>query len=368
MITIQKGSKGKAQITASIIDYTTRDQIQGLIDSPVAEGSNVVIMPDCHAGAGCVIGTTMTIENRVCPNLVGVDIGCGVLAYNFGNEDIDMDRIDAACHTIPTGFRISPKENKEVVARIKKLTCFDALRNVEKLNCLAGSLGGGNHFIEIGESGNTGDKYLIVHSGSRNLGLQVAQYHQKIARKQHPFGDLSYLTGQEMMNYLYDMRLTQEIATINREAIASAVIAEYFKGRRRIKFPFDRVESVHNFIDHERGILRKGAISAELGQVCIIPMNMAYGCIIGTGKGVEEWNYSAPHGAGRIMSRSQAKKTLDLADFEESMKDVVSSTICQGTIDEAPMVYKNAETIIDDLEDTIEITDRLTSIYNFKAV
>ena len=379
-------------------------QINELLEQDAFKDSKVRIMPDVHAGKGCVIGFTGDLGNKVIPNIVGVDIGCGILCVGLGQADIDLKELDKVIHNyIPSGINV----NEEIYEYfdISRLLCHKELKNkdewLEKSLC---SLGGGNHFIEI-DIDEDNNKYLVIHTGSRNLGKQVAELYQEKAIKycsyekemkeekekiikeykdqgkekeiQHSLievnkkyegktklpKDLCYLEGKLREDYLHDMKICQEFASKNRELIATKIINKL----GLYLFIENHFETIHNYIDFEDNIIRKGSIKADKGKQVIIPMNMRDGCIIGIGKGNEDWNQSAPHGAGRIMSRMKAKTELSLKDFEESMKDVYTTSVCVKTLDESPMVYKPMKEIIDNIKDTVDVIKIIKPIYNFKA-
>lgn len=384
------------------IEAEARSQIYTLIKQPAFADCKVRIMPDVHAGAGCVIGFTADLGDKVIPNIVGVDIGCGMLTIELGNIDIDLERLDNAIRKkVPCGRNVH--ESRACRFDLQSLRCFRELKDSKRLERSIGTLGGGNHFIEI-DTDDSGCKYLIIHSGSRNLGKQVADYYQSLAveimqgkdrlyeqqeqliaeykaqgrRKEiekairelhrkfnpNPLGipkELCYLTGKYREDYLHDMELCQRFAVLNRNAIACAIIDEMDWTS------LGAFETIHNYIEVDSNMVRKGAISAKAGEKLLIPINMRDGCIIGIGKGNEDWNCSAPHGAGRIMSRSKAKETVSLEEFEESMKGIFTTSVNQSTIDESPMVYKPIEEIVSNIGDTVEIVKIIKPIYNFKA-
>ena len=358
-------------------------------------------MPDTHAGAGCVIGTTMTLTDRVCPNLVGVDIGCGMLAVKLKEKRINLHELDDVINKyIPSGFDIHEKAiaHSNVDSVIADIDYDKSQRSL-------GTLGGGNHFIEV-DKDDEDNLWLVVHSGSRHLGIEVCEYYQKLAYetlKASSLGDikelrnalierlkaegnqklisqelqklndaykessinipkeLAYVEGDNFKNYIHDMRLVQEHAKINRRTMVNLILS---KAGLHEEESFD---TIHNYIDTDAMILRKGSISAREGERVLIPMNMRDGSLICVGKGNSDWNYSAPHGAGRIMSRNEAFKNLTLSAFKESMKDVFSTSVCNETLDEAPQVYKPMEEIIENIKDTVEIISIIKPIYNFKA-
>lgn len=381
------------------IDGKALNQIYTLCKHPAFADCKVRIMPDVHAGAGCVIGFTANLGDKVVPNLVGVDIGCGMLTVCLGKLNIDFNHLDDVIRAnIPSG---RSAHNSPRIILDRNIRCYSALQNKSWLECSVGTLGGGNHFIEI-DVDDDGNKYLVIHSGSRNLGKQVCEYYQNLAisnmighnklekdisdliaeykatgrqseissaieqLKKSQFAEkipkeLCYLEGKDRADYLHDMEICQAFAAVNRANIASIIMN--LMGWKEI----DRFETIHNYIDHGSNIVRKGAISAQNGERVLIPMNMRDGCIIGIGKGNEDWNCSAPHGAGRIMSRSEAKNTISLEEFESSMLGIYTTSVGASTIDEAPMVYKPMEEIMLFIEPTVEIERIIKPLYNFKA-
>lgn len=389
------------------IEPQALDQIYTLIKRPAFRDCKVRIMPDVHAGKGCVIGFTADLGDKVIPNIVGVDIGCGMETVELGKIDIDYAELDRVIRKyVPSGRNVHEEENGISGEIINQLYCKDKLREIKWLKCSLGSLGGGNHFIEIDEDSD-GNKYLIIHTGSRNLGKQVAEIYQQMAiddmqganklaeeskalieeykrtgrhkdierglenlkRKWQPDKlnipkELCYLTGEHREMYLHDMKLCQEFARINRRTIEN-IIGYYMNwpiNRETVKF-----QTIHNYIDHDTNIVRKGAISAQKGEKVLIPINMRDGCIIGIGKGNEDWNCSAPHGAGRIMSRSKAKENITLEEFQKSMQGIYTTSVNQSTIDESPMAYKPIAEIVANIQDTVEIVKIIKPVYNFKA-
>lgn len=352
-----KGKFANAIIHTSDIDENTINQVNNLINCDVSEGSTIHIMPDCHAGKGCTIGTTMTIKDRVCPNLVGVDVGCAILCLKV-HGDFSIDDFLDACEKVPSGVG---KYNSEMIPfdEIKNLSF--QLDNPEQILYSIGSLGSGNHFIELNED-EDGDHYIVIHTGSRNLGIQVCSHHMEIAKKTNPRGELSFLTGIDLDNYLNDMRICQTYAQKNRLEIGNTILRNL--GNARI---VDTFETVHNYIDFDDKILRKGAISCTKGKKVLIPFNMRDGSVIAVGKGNAEWNFSGPHGAGRIMSRSEARKNLTLEEYQNTMKGISSRTVCQNTIDEAPQVYKDSKEIENLISDTVEVQKHLKVIANYKG-
>ena len=352
-----KGKFANAIIHTSDIDENTINQVNNLINCDVSEGSDIHIMPDCHAGKGCTIGTTMTIKDRVCPNLVGVDVGCAILCLKV-QGDFSIDDFLDACEKVPSGVG---KYNTEMIP-------FDDIKNLsfplerpEQILYSIGSLGSGNHFIELNED-EDGNRYIVIHTGSRNLGIQVCSHHMEIAKKTNPRGDLSFLTGTDLDNYLNDMRICQTYAQKNRLEIGNTILRNL--GNAKI---VDTFETVHNYIDFDDNILRKGAISCTKGKKVLIPFNMRDGSVIAVGKGNPDWNFSGPHGAGRIMSRSEARKNLTLEEYQNTMKGISSRTVCQNTIDEAPQVYKDSKEIENLISETVEVQKHLKVIANYKG-
>lgn len=390
------------KIFTNNIEETARQQIDLLLEQDAFKDCKIRIMPDVHAGAGCVIGFTGNLGDKVIPNIVGVDIGCGMLCVNLGNIDLDLEQLDKVIRKyIPSGMNVHGKE----VAHydFSQLYCYNELKNKDGwLEKSLGTLGGGNHFIEI-DIDNGNNKYLVIHTGSRNLGKQVAEIYQNKAIEYCSYKkemqeeknriikeykeqsrekeiqqalieikkkyegktklpkELCYLEGKDREDYLHDMKLCQKFALLNRSYIAYKICEEMDL------ICDDYFQCIHNYIDFEDNIVRKGAISARKGEKVIIPMNMRDGCIIGIGKGNEDWNCSAPHGAGRTMSRNIARQTLTMEEYKESMSGIYTTSVNKETIDEAPMAYKPMKEIIDHIKDTVEIEKIIKPIYNFKA-
>lgn len=383
------------------IEEQAINQINELLDQEAFKDSKVRIMPDVHAGKGCVIGFTGNLGDKVIPNIVGIDIGCGMLCVELGNIDLDLERLDKIIRQyVPSGRNIH--EFVKMPFFIGNLKCYKELKEIDWLNNSLGTLGGGNHFIEIDVDEND-NKYLVIHTGSRNLGKQVAEIYQEKAIKYCSYEDemneekqkiikeykvsgkekdiqnklieiskkyvgktklpkdLCYLEGKLREDYLHDMKICQEFAVENRKEIAFIIMS-----KMNLDY-IDCFETIHNYISFEDNIVRKGAISAKKGEMVLIPMNMRDGCIIGIGKGNDDWNCSAPHGAGRIMSRMQAKETFNLDEYKESMKNIYTTSVNENTIDEAPFVYKPMQEIIDNIGDTVDIIKIIKPIYNFKA-
>ncbi len=389
---IIKRETSDIKIFAKTLENTAFEQIKELGNFEPYQNSKIRIMPDCHAGAGCTIGTTMEIKDKITPNLVGVDIGCGMLTIELDNKTIDLEKLDAVINEfIPNGFNIHEKQQANF--DFSRLLCKNHL-NIERAKLSIGSLGGGNHFIEVGKN-SKGKLFLVIHSGSRNIGEQVARYYQNIAidnltdnsnerellieklkkegrekeiakelrklKKPTINKNLAYLTGDDFDNYMHDMKIMQEYAALNRRTMANIILS---KTGLMEKSSF---ETIHNYIDFKRMILRKGAVSAEKNEILLIPINMRDGSIIAKGKGNADWNYSAPHGAGRLMGRKQARKNLDLDTFKEQMKDIYSTSVMAETLDEAPNAYKSISEILETITDTVEVIDIIKPIYNFKA-
>lgn len=378
---------GDTIIYARTIEQEAISQVLEMANSPLGENAHIRIMPDCHAGAGCVIGTTMKITDKVCPNLVGVDIGCGVdLVKTTIDFTSRLDELDEVIRQfVPYGMATHTEEHPW---EFERLLCWEHLDKETKTRAKTalGTLGGGNHFIEA-----YGDGWLAVHSGSRNIGYKVAEYYQNLAEKrikEYNYRllkerlqtvppqqrekwlaenkisinrDLCYLTGDDMRAYLHDVKIMQEFANDNRMQTLK-VIVKAMGGRI-----LDHINSIHNYIDTENMYLRKGAISAKEGEILVIPLNMRDGMLLCRGKGNPEWNYSAPHGAGRLYSRSKAKEIFTVEEYAEQMRGIFTTCVNESTLDEAPFVYKNYEEIMECVEPTVEILDRLIPVFNFKA-
>ena len=374
------------------------NQVYNLITQPPFDGAKVRIMPDVHMGMNCVVGFTSTYSDKIIPNVLGSDLGCGMLTVCLGSGDISLEALDEFIRAkIPCGSNYRKEVNGE--AHIKKLDCFGELKSFDRLYGSLGTLGGGNHFIEV-DRDNDGEMYLVIHSGSRNLGLQVAKIYQKLAvhdcktcaeeekaaasdrlkacgkqaeipaalesisakyaHKTKIPNDFCYLDGANMGAYLHDLKLCQEFAVMNRRKMADDIL-KFLRVSRSQSF-----ETVHNFIDTDN-IIRKGAIPANKGQRVIIPMNMRDGCLIAVGKGNPDWNNSAPHGAGRLLKRSEAKEYFTVDEFKAEMKGIYTTTVGASTLDESPMVYKPMDEIVRLIEPTVEIEKIIKPIYNFKA-
>ncbi|WP_347005917.1 RtcB family protein [Dorea formicigenerans] len=396
-----KGKVNTALCYAKVVEEEAIGQIRRMCDYAVTENSQICIMPDVHAGKGCTIGTTMTIADKVVPNVVGVDIGCGMYTVNLGKDEVDFEKVDEAAHFIPSGREVW--EGRQEKFDLTDLHCYRELKDAKRLARSLGTLGGGNHFIEIDEAAD-GTKYLIIHSGSRNLGKQVAELYQKLAinlncgygeylekrdeiirtykeqgRKSEIQSalkqirwqvhestasipeDLCYLEGKYLEDYLHDVKICQVFARRSREKIAEIIL------KRTGMNGCDAFHTIHNYIDTDEMILRKGAIAAHKGERVLIPINMKDGSILAIGKGNPEWNYSAPHGAGRIMSRTKAKNEINLDEYKQAMKGIYTTSVNENTLDEAPMAYKSLESTIDVIRESVDIIDVMKPIYNFKA-
>lgn len=397
------GKYGTAKCYATNIEQLAIYQIREMMNVPFTQDANVAIMPDAHAGKGCVIGTTMRINDKCCPSIVGVDLGCGMLVANLGNKNINLPDFDEACHNIPSGRNIwnGGRENFDLT----RLRCYSSLTGINRIERSIGTLGGGNHFIEI-DKDSSGNNLLVIHSGSRSLGTKVAKYYQDIAIQLHNGteeffkqkeeiissykdqgrrseiqsalknlsiewnsknhcldapADLCWLYGKHLDDYLHDVAVCQEFAKRNRERIMLEILAMTHLDCS------DTWHTIHNYIDINEMILRKGSISARLGERVIIPLNMRDGSIIAYGKGNPDWNYSAPHGAGRVMSRTRAKDEISLDDYKQEMKHVYTTSVNAGTLDEAPEAYKSLDDIIKPISESVDIVDIVKPIYNFKA-
>ena len=394
------GKKCTAICYATVYEDEAIEQIRRMCDYDFTEGSKVRIMPDVHYGKGCTIGTTMTITDKVVPNIVGVDIGCGMYTVNLGKASIDFNEFDKAAHYIPSGRNVW--DGKKEKFNLAELKCYRELKESKRIERSLGTLGGGNHFIEI-DKAEDGTNYLVIHSGSRNLGKQVAELYQRLAinlnvgfgdylekkeeiirtykeqgrkdeikqaiaelhfhrkKKNDIPDDLCFLYGKYLEDYLHDVEVCQTFARRNREIMAEILLEKTGLVAGEV------FHTIHNYIDTEEMILRKGAIAAHAGEQVLIPINMRDGSVLATGKGNPEWNYSAPHGAGRIMSRKEAKNILTLEEYQETMKGIYTTSISRKTLDEAPMAYKSLEDIIDSINDSVNIVEVLKPVYNYKV-
>ena len=394
-----KGKVNTAICYAKMIEEEAIEQIRRMCDYEFTEGSKVRIMPDVHAGKGCTIGTTMTVVDKAVPNIVGVDIGCGMYTVNIGKGDIDFKKLDEAAHFVPSGMNVW--EGRQERFDLTELRCYRSLKDTKRLERSLGTLGGGNHFIEVDRS-KDGTNYLVIHTGSRNLGKQVAEIYQQLAidlnkgketyfaqrdaiikeykaagrRKEIQTAlkalsweqreatipeDLCFLYGTYFEDYLADVEICQRFAKRNREKIGKILLD------RTGMAGTDAFHTIHNYIDTKEMILRKGAIAAHKGEKVLIPINMRDGSVLAVGKGNPDWNYSAPHGAGRIMSRKKAKENLNLEAYRRAMEGIYTTSVNQATLDEAPMAYKSLEDIIDVIQESVDVIDVMKPIYNFKA-
>lgn len=365
---VLEGQYNTASVMTDDVDPATMSQIYSFLNHPAFADTHIVIMPDCHAGAGAVIGFTAIMNDYIIPNVVGVDIGCGVLACKLPKVgEIDFAALDNYIRThIPSGF--CKRAEPLAITDPRLLTQIEGVveatgQDKAAVLCSLGTLGGGNHFIEV--DGHDGEFWLLVHTGSRNFGLRVATFHQRAAKAMNAgAGELAYLMvhEEEGERYLGHMEVAQRYARVNRSLIASQIMGEFFGATID-----ESVESVHNYIDFADNVIRKGAISAKEDERVVIPLNMRDGVIFGKGKGNAEWNNSAPHGAGRVLSRSQAKAVLKVEDFQDSMEGVWTSCVSQGTLDESPMAYKDSGTITELVAETMDIDFIAKPVYNFKA-
>lgn len=361
-----RGKFGEAVVFTENVEDGAIQQIERFLDQDYMVGKKVRVMPDVHQGMGCVIGLTADMGDIVIPNIVGVDIGCGVLLVKLGKRSFSLEVLDKFIRTsVPSGTK-THRDNKFTDPEIERLRCIKNLKGKERFQRSIGTLGGGNHFIEVGRDSKE-RLYLIVHSGSRNLGKQIADHYQKLAQKtckgDYP-KDLCYLGGKEREDYLHDMKIAQNYAKINRESIAELILRNFFRSGLS---EFEHFHTIHNYIDFRDNITRKGAISAYEDQELLIPINMRDGSILARGKGNPEWNYSAPHGAGRLMSRKVAKDEGSLGEFRKAMEGIYSTSVHEGTLDESPFAYKPMEEILERIGETAEILERIIPIYNFKA-
>lgn len=385
----------KLKIFAKTVEEAALTQIHAMNECEAYRECKVRIMPDCHAGSSCTIGTVIEVKERIVPNTVGVDIGCGMLVAEFGQIELNLKKLDEVVNTlIPSGFNIheTPVTEFEGLSQLRCLRCIDQ----EKALCAIGTLGGGNHFIEANKDEN-GNVYIVIHSGSRNLGVKVCSHYQQLAVKERTdisaevramierlksegraceiseeikkverpkvVQELAWISGETLNDYLYDMAITQQYAQLNRETMLRIICQSMGIT------PNNVFQTIHNYIDiGEMGvILRKGAVSAKKGERLIIPMNMRDGSLICEGKDNADWLYSAPHGAGRLMSRHDANQNITLEEFQASMKGIYSTSICKETIDESPMAYKPMQEIIECIQPTVEIQKIVKPVYNFKA-
>lgn len=394
-----KGEFATAKVFTDKIEEVAITQIKTLCDMAYSKDSKIRIMPDVHAGAGCTIGTTMTISDKIVPNLVGVDIGCGMETFQISNKHIELQKLDKLIHEkIPSGMNVrnTPhKYNNEI--DLSELICRDDV-NIDRAQKSIGTLGGGNHFIEA-DKDEEGNIYIVIHSGSRHIGNEVAKLYQDLGYKylngndKHSVDklisdykekgrekeiqsainelksqvltniphDLAYVSGELFEDYIHDMKIIQHFAMLNRKAMADEIM-------RGMKLDVvDQFTTIHNYIDTDNMILRKGAVSAQKDEKLLIPINMRDGSLICIGKGNEDWNFSAPHGAGRLMSRTKAKNSFTVSEFKKQMQDVYSTSVNKETLDECPMAYKDMKDIVNNIGPTAVIMKTIKPIYNFKA-
>lgn len=389
------GKYANATVFTDLCEAQAQAQIQNIINHPIAEGSTIRIMPDVHAGKGCTIGTTMTIVDKVCPNLVGVDIGCGMMVSYLDADSIDFQRLDSIIRErIPSGHNVHKTPTADALGFESRLHDLIAPVDVPYALSSVGTLGGGNHFIEVNKTAD-GRYVLVIHSGSRHLGVEVAKFYQNKAiesmrstdaqsliarlkaegrhadiqsalvalRSQQANNnkDLAFLTGEDMQAYLHDVKIAQEFAVLSRKVMTDIIVEGM--GWNVV----ESFETIHNYIDTASMVLRKGAVSAQMGEKLIIPMNMRDGSLICVGKGNSDWNCSAPHGAGRLMSRGQAKRQIDMADFVKSMEGIFTTSVCESTLDESPMAYKPMTSILENIGDSVNVIDTIKPVYNYKA-
>ena len=395
---IIEGKYNTAKIFTEVVDEIAVSQIKTLCDSEIFASSKIRVMPDVHAGASCTIGTTMTITDKIIPNMVGVDIGCGMECANLGKVEIDLERLDNLIYErIPAGMEVRAVEH-EFCAQIdlSKLRCYRNI-NEYRAKLSIGTLGGGNHFIEV-DVDDDGNKYLVVHSGSRHLGTEVAEYYQKeafrrlsgnsnkqiqeliaklkeegrqkeiqstvnalMAQKTNIPESMAYVENELFEDYVFDMKLVQYFANLNRKAMMREIVDGL---NLDVKEQFS---TIHNYLDTDYMIMRKGAVSARKGEKLLIPINMRDGALICIGKGNEDWNCSAPHGAGRLLSRGKARATLSVEEFVREMDGIYSTSVNRSTLDESPMAYKSIADIVDNIAPTVDIINRIRPIYNFKS-
>ena len=366
MITISN-TCGTAKVFTETLDSGAEGLLRALCGTVLAENSTIRVMPDVHAGKGCAVGTTMTYADKIAPGLVGVDIGCGVSVVKVTCKRPELSKLDRVIHErVPAGRSVRAEAHRFAnSARLAELRVSRHVRTDKALLAL-GTLGGGNHFIELdkSESGAKNEFWLLVHSGSRHLGVEVEKHYHDLAFEatatEMPY-ELAYLSGGAMDDYLHDMKIVQEYASLNRKAIIDEIV-------RAMKMDeIDHIESFHNYVDTEKRILRKGAISAQAGERLVIPMNMRDGALMGIGKGNADWNFSAPHGAGRLKSRAETLSSVTVSQYKKTMKRTYTTCVSHATLDESPMAYKPMQSIVEQIEPTVEVTERIVPVYNFKA-
>ena len=394
-----RGKYNQAKIFTDVVDSASIAQVQELCNQEFTAQSRIRLMPDIHAGKGCTIGTTMTIADKVVPNLVGVDIGCGMETVRIRESRLELEKLDKLIYSrIPSGFSIREKAHRYLdKIDLSQLYCaghVDLLRAEKSI----GTLGGGNHFIEV-DKDDEGNLYIVVHSGSRHLGVEVASYYQdqgyrvlnrtdeasvkafveqlkaqgrekeiskelkklKNTKRTSVPRELAYVQGELFEQYIHDMKLVQQFAMLNRQAMMDEIL----KGMKL--HVEEQFTTIHNYIDTDHMILRKGAVSAQAGEQLLIPINMRDGSLICVGKGNADWNFSAPHGAGRLMSRAQAKQSFTVSEFKKQMAQIYTTSVNKTTLDECPMAYKGMDAILDNIGPTAEVVKIIRPIYNFKA-
>jgi len=397
MIELQ-GKYASAKVFTDTADNESVSQVINLLNQPYIEGARVRMMPDIHAGAGCTIGTTMTIRDKICPNLVGVDIGCGMETVRIRETHIEPQKLDKVIRAnIPSGFetRKTPHRFAKKID-LSRLCCAGKVKTEQAYSSI-GTLGGGNHFIEA-DRDDDGNIYIVIHSGSRHLGLEIANLYQDMAykalttctkeeieqrieelnaagrqaeiqselkkmktKKTSVPKPLAYAEGTLFEEYLHDMHIAQQFADLNRKAMMDIIVKEMgFHAE-------EQFTTVHNYIDVDHMILRKGAVSAQAGERLLIPINMRDGSLICSGKGNEDWNFSAPHGAGRLMSRGEAKQSFTVSEFKKQMEGIYTTSVSRSTLDECPMAYKNMDDIMKNIGPTVSVDAVIRPIYNFKA-
>ncbi len=394
-----KGKYNEAKIFTDVVDEASISQVLLLLNQEFTAGSKIRLMPDIHAGAGCTIGTTMTITDKIVPNLVGVDIGCGMETVKIKESHIELQKLDKLIYEkIPSGFNVREKTHRYFdEVNLEDLFCYRSIDPGRAEKSL-GSLGGGNHFIEANKD-EEGNIYIVVHSGSRHLGLEVANYYQeegykrlngtskkdidgliadlkaqgkereiqksitalKNTKRTNIPRQLAYVSEELFEQYIHDMKIVQRYAELNRQAMMDEII----KGMK--VHVTEQFTTIHNYIDTEAMILRKGAVSARKGEKLLIPINMRDGSLICVGKGNDDWNQSAPHGAGRLMSRSAAKESFTVSEFKNQMSGIYTTSVNKDTLDECPMAYKGMDDIVNNIGDTVTIVQIIKPIYNFKA-
>jgi RNA-splicing ligase RtcB len=393
------GRYNQAKIFTDVVDQASIAQVIELCNQEFTVGSRIRLMPDVHAGAGCTVGTTMTITDKVVPNLVGVDIGCGMETARIREDHIELQKLDKLIYEkIPSGFAVRPAVHRYAgQIDLEELYCAKHIQMLRAEKSI-GTLGGGNHFIEV-DRDDEGRLYVIVHSGSRRLGLEVATYYQeegykvlnrtdeasldqliaemKAAGRQKEIQkelkrrksqklagiprQLAYVSGALFDQYIHDMKIVQRFAELNRQAMMDEIV----KGMKL--HVEEQFTTIHNYIDTDAMILRKGAVSAKAGEQILIPINMRDGSLLCVGKGNEDWNCSAPHGAGRLMSRGEAKQTFTVSEFKKQMDGIYTTSVGRATLDECPMAYKGMEDILENIGPTAEVARIIRPIYNFKA-